>query len=109
MVRRHYWTSDGHKQFYLLVDEKTGRTELYVHNNADVDASGGWTLITEPGRYWARIARELLRSKERLIAAMEACMKLVRAYENGKENGGSVNWEDLDQAHAAALRAVKES
>jgi len=41
----------------------------------------------------------------REAAAMRACSHIVEAYRRGEESGGSVAWEDLDEAHAAALSA----
>lgn len=35
-----------------------------------------------------------------------ACMALVMAYKNADHEGGSINWEDLDNAHALALDAL---
>jgi len=44
-----------------------------------------------------------LRRRE---AAFEAARLLVEAYRRGKERGGGIDWDDLDQAYEAAVRAV---
>ena len=45
----------------------------------------------------------------REAAAMRACHLLVEAYRRGEESGASIAWEDLDDAHAAALDALNGS
>ncbi len=38
--------------------------------------------------------------------AIEACKALIVAYANGATAGGSIDWADVDAAHALALEAV---
>ncbi len=40
------------------------------------------------------------------LAARKAAQLLVEAYRRGEESGGTIEWEDLDQAYEAALEAV---
>jgi len=41
--------------------------------------------------------------------AIKACHVLADAYSDGEENGGSVNWAQVDDAHAIAKEAIEES
>lgn len=40
--------------------------------------------------------------------AVRAAEMLVEAYKRGKENGGSIAWEDLDQAYGVAVKALRK-
>lgn len=39
-------------------------------------------------------------------AADRACQLLVDAYDKGKKSGGSIDWEDIDDAYIVALDAL---
>ena len=64
------------------------------------DVNGPWN----PTNYKANA--KLIASCPDLLAACEA---LVDAYRIGEENGGSVEWSDLDAAHSLAKEAIRKS
>jgi len=41
--------------------------------------------------------------------ALEACLALARAYQNGEDAGGEMDWEDVDLAYVMAKEALAEA
>lgn len=85
---------DDTERMPLLFDdyEETDGQPLIFEIVAQVDA-------------WPEPESSVLHHR-REAAAMRACALLVDAYRHGQESGGSIAWEDLDEAHAAALEAL---
>ena len=74
----------------------------------DYEETDGQPLIFEVVAQvdaWPEPESSVLRQR-REAAAMRACALLVEAYRRGEESGGSIAWEDLDEAHAVALDAL---
>ena len=88
---------DDTEQIPLLFDdyEETDGQSLVFEVVAEVDA-------------WPAPEASVLQQR-RETAAMRACCLLVEAYQRGEESGGSIAWEDLDEAHAAAQAALDGS
>lgn len=61
----------------------------------------------DDGEAWPEPAA-CVKALRRREAAQAAARALVEAYRRSEEAGGSVDWEDLDVAHALALRAVEK-
>ena len=74
----------------------------------DYEETDGQPLIFEvvaEVETWPEPESSVLRQR-REAAAMHACALLVEAYRRGEESGGSVAWEDMNEAHAVALEAL---
>jgi len=46
-------------------------------------------------------------SEKTIASALWACELLKRAYKNGEEDGGSIDWEDVNIAEYEATKALK--
>jgi hypothetical protein len=65
------------------------------------------SIVQFKGQRNARANAELIVSAVNSHAQLaHACRLLVQAYTNGETNNAHVNWDDVDLAHDAAVRAL---
>ena len=50
-----------------------------------------------------------VRQLKKEQAAMQVCRSLIEAYQQGEANGGSIDWEDLDQLIPVAMQALEKT
>lgn len=74
----------------------------------DAGISLAFTVVEEVSGDWPDPDASVMEYRRR-NAAMQAAHLLVDAYQRGKECGGSIDWDDLDQAYQAALDALATS
>ncbi|ALP53662.1 hypothetical protein Tel_11240 [Candidatus Tenderia electrophaga] len=91
---------DDTQEVPLLYDdfEETGDAGIALEFTIEDEVSGDWPE-----------ADTSVKEIRRRDAAFQAACLLVDAYRRGEERGGSVDWDDLDQAYQAALIAAGPS
>jgi len=85
--------------------EDTAQLPLLFDDYEEVDGQPLIFEVVAEVETWPEPESSVLHQR-RATAAERTCRLLVEAYQRGEESGGSIAWEDLDEAHAAALEAL---
>ena len=88
-----------------VIWDDTGQMPLLFDDYEEKDGQSLTFEVIAKVDVWPAPEASVLQLR-REAAAMRACRLQVEAYRRGEESGGSIAWEDLDDAHAAALDAL---
>lgn len=97
----------------LWAPEHRQREDCYlIEDTYYEDDSRGESLDIEPmgeldeGVPWPERGLSVKQDRVNHLA-LKVVQMMIEAYDRGEENGGSVDWEDLNEVYATALRVNK--